>query len=53
MRKMKPVLTKKILTKMNSEAIFRKALKGKMNMREARIAAGIIERRFPTPTGIK
>ena len=41
-------------TKMSSEALLRKAMYGgKMTLKEAKAAATIIERRFPTPQGIR
>jgi len=38
--------------KMSSVKIFSKAMAGKLTERQARAAAEVIERRFPTPAGI-
>jgi hypothetical protein len=41
--------TKRKLTKMSSEALLRKVASGTMNKQDAKIAATILESRFPTP----
>jgi hypothetical protein len=38
------------LSKMNSEKLLKKVAEGNLNQRDSKIAATILERRFPTPT---